>query len=490
MRILHVASEVAPYSKTGGLADVLGALPRALAGLGHEVTVVTPRYRSIDPERFGLARRLRGLAAPLGGDTVAVGIYEGQAPSTPRVRVYLVDHKPSFDRDGLYGDARGDFADNARRFALLGSAALALAAEFGAWPDVVHGHDWQAGPAILYAKRRWSDLRPPKTVFTLHNLAFQGLFPERVIDELGLPREYYHPDGYEYYGQVSFLKAGLALADQLSTVSPRYAREIQTPEHGLGMDGLARARKAVLHGILNGADYEIWNPTTDVQLPETYSAEALAGKRICKAALQRELGLPVRADVPLCGSISRLTDQKGFDLVLGALPSILGPRPQDGVGRDDSDVQYVVLGTGDPALERALSELAARFPKRLAVRIGYDEALSHRIEAGCDLYVMPSRFEPCGLNQMYSLRYGTPPIVRATGGLDDTIVDFDARSRSGTGFKFDRYEAGALVDCWRRALAAYRNEADFSALVRRCMAQDFGWARAAESYSRLYRSLF
>src|SRR5262249_54164357 len=229
MRILHVASEVTPYSKTGGLADVLGALPRALAALGHEVMVVTPRYRSVDPERFGLARRLRGLAAPLGADTVAVGVFEGQAASTPRVRVFLIDHKPSFDRDGLYGDARGDYPDNARRFALLGSAALELAAEFGAWPDVVHGHDWQAGPAIVFAKRRWGDLRPPKTVFTLHNLAFQGLFPEQVVDELGLPRQYYNPEGFEYYGQASFLKAGLALPDRFTTVSPRYAPAIPTP---------------------------------------------------------------------------------------------------------------------------------------------------------------------------------------------------------------------------------------------------------------------
>ncbi len=479
MRILHVASEVAPYSKTGGLADVLGALPRALAALGHEVIVVTPRYRAIDPERFGLARRLRGLAAPLGADTVAVGVYEGQAASTPRVRVYLIDHKPSFDREGLYGDAKGDYGDNARRFALLGSAALAVCAEFGAWPDVVHGHDWQAGPAILFAKRRWGDLRLPKTVFTLHNLAFQGLFPEKVVDDLGLPRQYYNPEGFEYYGQASFLKAGLACADRLSTVSPTYAREIQAPENGLGFDGLLRARQSVLHGILNGCDYDIWNPEKDIHLPARYAAESLAGKRACKAALQRELGLPARADAPLCGSVSRLTDQKGFDLVLGALPQIL-----------DGDAQYVVLGAGEPSLESALKQLQVKFPKKLAVRIGYDEPLAHRIEAGCDLYVMPSRFEPCGLNQMYSLKDGTPPIVRATGGLDDTIVDFDARSRSGTGFKFEPYDVGALVACWRRALAAYRSDEDFAGLVKRAMAQDFGWGRAAEAYTHLYRLLF
>jgi starch synthase len=474
MRILHVASEVAPYAKTGGLADVLGALPRALAALGHEVTVVAPRYRTIVPERFGLARRLRGLAAPLGSDTVAVGVYEGQSPSTPRVRVFLIDHPPSFDRDGLYGDQHGDFADNARRFGLLASSALALCAEFGCWPDVVHGHDWQAGPAILLAKRQWGDLPRPRTVFTIHNLAFQGLFPESVIDELGFGRDYYNPEGFEYWGQVSFLKMGIALADKLSTVSPTYSREIQTVDQGVGFEGLLRAKSDRLSGILNGADYDIWNPEKDILIAANYSAERLAGKHLCKAALQRELGLPVRADVPLLGSVSRFTDQKGFDLILAALPSLL-----------EDDMQYVVLGTGEPAIERGLRELAARVPKKLAVRIAYDEGLAHRIEAGCDLFVMPSRFEPCGLNQMYSLRYGTPPIVRATGGLEDTIVDFDARSRSGTGFKFARYDAAALGEAWRRALAAYRS-ADFPSLMKRAMAQDFSWQRAAEAYTRLY----
>ena len=479
MRVLHIASEVAPYSKTGGLADVLGALPRALAALGHEVTVVTPRYRSIDPERFGLARRLRGLAAPLGSDTVEVGIYEGQAPSTPKVRVYLVDHAPSFDRDGLYGDERGDYADNPRRFALLGSAALALSAEFSSWPDLVHAHDWQGGPAILFARRRWGNLPAPKTVFTLHNLAFQGLFPPSVIDELGLPRDGYTPEGYEFWGQVSYLKAGLALADRLTTVSPTYAREIQTEEQGLGMDGLLRARSSVLHGILNGVDYDAWNPERDPHLAASYSASSLAGKRACKSALQRELGLPVRGDVPLCGSVSRLTEQKGFELVLAALPALL----------ESSELQYVVLGSGDGKLEAALQALAARHPKRLAVRIGYDEALAHRIEAGCDLYVMPSRFEPCGLNQLYSLRYGTPPIVRATGGLDDSIVDFDPGSRSGTGFKLHRFAPEALLEAWRRALTAYAAPELFTALVKRCMAQDFSWTRSAHAYARLYKEL-
>jgi starch synthase len=479
MRVLHVASECAPYAKTGGLADVLGALPHALGRLGLDVTVVMPRYRSIDPERFGLARWLRTLPVRIGGETVEIGFYEGTPPGGARVRLLLVEHAPSFDRDGLYGPpGGGDFADNARRFAVLGASALAIAEALGAWPDVLHGHDWQAGPSLLYA-RQFGFRAPPRTVFTVHNLAYQGLFPSTIVEELGLPPELYQPDGFEFYGQVSLLKAGLALADRITAVSPCYAEEIKTPEHGVGLDGLLRARADQLVGILNGADYDVWDPEVDPHLPARYSAARLDGKRICKAALQRELGLPERPRAPLCGSISRLAEQKGFDLVCAALPKLLA----------ETDLQYVILGSGDASIERALRQLAARHPTRLAVRIAYDEALAHRIEAGCDLYVMPSRFEPCGLNQIYSLRYGTPPIVRATGGLDDTIVDYDARSRTGTGFKFRPYTPAALDEAWRRALGAYQVTDEFTALVRRAMAQDFSWAASARRYLELYRQL-
>jgi starch synthase len=466
---------MAPYAKTGGLADVLGALPRALAGLGHEVTVVLPRYRAIDPEKFGLARWLRTIPVAVGDERLQVGVFEGMPPGG-RVRLFLVDHPPSFDREGLYGlPGGGDFPDNARRFAILGAAALAIADAHGTPPELLHGHDWQAGPALVYARRA---ARPPRSVFTIHNLAYQGLVPESVVDELGLGREHYHPEGFEYYGQVSLLKAGLTLADRITTVSPTYAEEIQTPEQGVGFDGLLRARRAQLTGILNGADYDVWSPERDQHLPAHYSAAEPAGKKACKAALQRELGLPLRPQVPLCGSISRLTDQKGFDLVAGVLPSLL-----------EGDVQYVVLGTGDPAIERSLAALAKRYPGKLAVRIDYDEGLAHRIEAGADLYVMPSRYEPCGLNQLYSLRYGTPPVVRATGGLDDAIVDYDARSATGTGFKFTPYTREALGEAWRRALLAYHSGTDFAQLIRRAMQQDFSWNASARRYAELYAQL-
>ncbi len=475
MRVLHVASEVAPFSKTGGLADVLGALPRAQARLGADVTIVTPRYRSVDPQRFGFARWLRTIPVPLGTEVVDVGVYEGALPGGAGVRVLLIDHPPSFDRDGLYGTAAGDYPDNARRFTLLGRAALAVAAHLEIWPHLLHGHDWQAGPALIYAQHAGGDLRPPATVFTLHNLAYQGIFPESTVDELGFPRSLWHPGGFEFYGNLSLLKAGLVLADRVTTVSPTYAKEIQTVEHGMAMDGVLRSLAGKLVGIVNGVDYDVWSPEHDPQLARAYSREDLSGKRACKTALQRELGLQIKPETPLCGSISRLAFQKGFDLVLEALPQLL-----------EEDVQYVLLGTGEPALETAFRELAARHKGKLAVRIAYDDQEAHRIEAGADLFVMPSRWEPCGLNQMYSLRYGTPPIVRATGGLDDTIVDYEPRSRSGTGFKFGAYSKDALAETWRRALAAYRRPEEFRALQKRGMAQDFSWTASARRYVELY----
>jgi starch synthase len=332
---------------------------------------------------------------------------------------------------------------------------------------------------MLYARGAAGDLKPPKTVFTIHNLAYQGQFPPSVVAELGLPAELFTPEGYEFYGQVNLLKAGLVTADRITTVSPRYAQEIQTPEHGCSLDGLLRARADTLVGILNGADYHVWSPERDPQLPANYSADDLSGKRACKAALQRELGLPQRPDVALCGSISRLTDQKGIDLLCAALPQIL-----------EGDVQMVVLGSGDSAIEEQLQALAASFPKKLAVKIAYDDRLAHRIEAGSDLFVMPSRYEPCGLNQLYSMRYGTPPIVRATGGLDDTVVDYEPRSSSGTGFKFEHATSDGLLWAWRRALTAWRESAsDFTKLMRRAMAQDYSWNASALRYLELYHQL-
>ncbi|HMU38311.1 MAG TPA: glycogen synthase GlgA [Pseudomonadota bacterium] len=497
MNVLHVASEVAPFSKTGGLGDVLWALPRALAQQGAErVTVLSARYGSVDPQRHGLARRLRKLAVSVGNTPFEVGLLEGRLPGPgPQVTVYLIEHPLFGDRPGVYGPpnnpAQG-YSDNALRFALLSKAAIALSRELGLFPDVIHAHDWQAGLAVHYAQQADWDT-PPATVFTVHNLMFQGLFPLDEARNVGLEEELLTPDGIEFYGQASFIKAGLQLADRLTTVSPRYAQEICTAEFGYGLDGVMRARAGRLVGILNGVDYDRWSPWLDGALPVRYGkqpteleamteqafAAELVGKAQCKADLQRELSLPVRPRTPLFCTISRLTDQKGIDLLIDWLDGELSHR---------ADLQFVLLGQGEPGFEQKLRMLSERFPTRLAVRLAFDEGLAHRIEAGSDFFVMPSRFEPCGLNQIYSMRYGTLPIVRATGGLFDTVVDFDARSRSGTGFVFQPFSVQALGNAAKRAMSAYHSdEQGFLAMQKRAMKADFGWAASARAYLHVYQ---
>lgn len=495
MNVLHVASEVAPFSKTGGLGDVLWALPRALAQHAGQVQVVSARYGSIDPAAHGLAKRLRKLNVRLGADSFEVGLYEGRLPGPgPKVPVYLLDHPLFSNRPGVYGPPGNPgegYPDNALRFALLSRAAIVLAQEILPPVDVVHAHDWQAGLAVHFAQQADWDT-PPATVFTVHNLMFQGLFPLSVASQFGIPGELLTPDGLEFYGQASFIKAGLQLADRLTTVSPRYAQEICTPELGCGLDGVMCARRGRLVGILNGADYDRWSPWLDGALPATYGKPAAAidamdeqafvtellGKARCKAELQREMSLPVRPRTPLLCTISRLTEQKGTDLLLDWLDTELSER---------NDFQFVLLGQGEPAFEHRIRMLSQRYPSRVAVRLLFDEGLSHRIEAGADFFVMPSRFEPCGLNQLYSMRYATLPIVRATGGLFDTVVDFDARSRSGTGFTFGPFTVAALGNAVRRALSAYSSdEPGLLGMQKRAMRADFGWSASAKAYLGVY----
>jgi len=474
MEILFVSSEVAPWSKTGGLGDVAGALPRALAARGHDVAVVTPRYRSVDPARHGLERldhtlRLRDDGA---------GLWVKRAG---RARTYFVEHDRFFgSRPGLYGDARGDYADNAERFALLCRAALALPAALGLRPRIVHVNDWQSGlvPFLLRQEHGHdAALAWARTVFTIHNLAYQGVFPKHVVPALGLPWDVFRYEAMEFHDQLNFLKAGLVFADALTTVSPTYAREILGHEAGNGLDPLLRHRAGDLTGILNGIDTHEWDLATDPHLPAHFTAEDLSGKAVCKAALQRELGLPVRADLPLVAMVGRIADQKGHDLVVHALVELLA-----------RDLQLALLGSGRPDWEESLRAGARAHPDRMAARIGFDEGLAHRMEAGADLFLMPSRFEPCGLNQMYSLRYGTVPVVRAVGGLEDTVEDFDGWSR-GTGFKFREYTPQAMLLAVRRALEAFRDRKAWLGIVRRGMAQDFSWERSAASYEALYGRL-
>jgi len=463
-----VSSEAQPFAKTGGLADVVGALPGALRELGDEVAVVVPRYGSIDLKR---ARRVYdGIAVYLGPTRYDIAIY--QAPA--EFPYYLVDCPPLFDRKGFYGELGMDYPDNHIRFAVFARAALAVARVLFR-TDIFHCHDWQAGlvPALL----RSSFSTDPtylgvKTLFTIHNLGYQGLFPKSAMAEAALDADIYRPDGLEFFGQISYIKGGIAFADALNTVSPTYAREIQTPEYGFGLDGALRARAGVLSGILNGVDYQQWSPELDPQLPARYSADDLSGKSFCKQQLLEEFGLPQSAtDRPLIGIVSRFTRQKGADL----LAEIAGQIVAD-------DLYLVALGSGEPEYEAFFRQLAAQNPSRIAVRFGFDDGLAHRIEGGADMFLMPSRYEPCGLNQIYSLRYGTVPVVRATGGLDDTIEE-------GTGFKFGDYSGQALMGAVRAAAGAFSDRDAWHEIMRRGMAKDFSWRASATLYSALYRRL-
>jgi starch synthase len=404
-----------------------------------------------------------------------------RVPGAP-VPTLLVDAPRYFDRDGLYGEWGRDYPDNAERFTVFCRAALEWLRGLATPPDIVHCHDWQAAlaPAMLRATAAlYPELRRVRVLQTVHNLAYQGRFPASAWHLLNLDARYFTSDWLEFWGDINFLKAGLVFADVLTTVSPRYAREIQTPEFGEGLDGVLRTRAGRLRGITNGIDYRVWNPATDPALAARYDDNDLAGKATCKADLQGALRLRLDARVPLLGIVSRLAWQKGIDVALDALPPLC----------ERSDIQLVVLGSGEPALERRLQDLAARFPDRVAVRTGMDEALAHRIIAGVDLFLMPSRYEPCGLNQMYSQRYGTVPVVHATGGLDDTVLAFDAASGEGSGFTFAPCTPEALRDAVERALAVRRDVTTWRRLQRNGMQQDFSWERSARAYQMVYGTL-
>jgi starch synthase len=463
-----VSSEAAPLAKTGGLADVVGSLPSALQAYGDDVAVLIPRYGSIDLK--GLRRVFDRLPIHLGATRYDASVY--QAPA--EFPFYLLDCPPLYDREGLYGESGVDYPDNHIRFAVFCRGAIAVARTLFK-TEVFHCHDWQAGLVPAYLRTTFAadpTFLGVKTLFTIHNLGYQGLFPKTVLPELALDPALFRPDGLEFFGSVSYIKGGIALADALNTVSPTYAREIQTPEYGFGLDGALRARTDALTGILNGIDYRTWNPETDPLIPARYSAEDLSGKRACKEGLLAEFGLPRDAmERPLIGTVSRLTRQKGADLLTEVAAQLVA-----------EDAYLVALGNGDPEYEEFFQSMAAEFPGRVAVRIGFDNGLAHRIEAGADMFVMPSHYEPCGLNQIYSLRYGTVPVVRATGGLDDTID-------TGTGFKFQEYTGAAFLEALREAMRAYANGPAWRETMLRGMAKDFSWKTSAAAYSALYRRL-
>jgi starch synthase len=477
-KILFVTSEAHPLMKTGGLGDVCGGLPQALHALGEDVRLLLPGYRDT-LQQAGRLKKVAQLSLP--PLTQLVTLLEGRLPGT-RVKVWLIDFPPAYDRPGNpYLNALGHpWHDNAARFALLARVAVAIARNAAglAWsPEVVHAHDWQAGlvPALLA-----EDVIRPATVFTIHNLAYQGLFPYETFLSLHLPASLWSLHALEFHGQMAFIKGGIAFADRVTTVSPTYAREIQTPEHGYGLDGLLRYRAARLSGILNGIDARAWNPAHDPHLASPYNARRLADKLPNKTALQREFGLRVDADVAVFGMVSRMVQQKGVDLLLDAMPALM-----------QLPLQIVVLGSGEAQYEQALREQARRYPDRLAVLAGYDEALAHRIQAGADLFLMPSRFEPCGLSQLYSLRYGTVPIVRRAGGLADTVVDASTENiaaGTATGIVFDEATAEALTVSIRRALALSQERRTWKQIQLTGMRQDFSWRHSAAEYLRLYET--
>jgi len=475
--VLHVAAEIYPWVKTGGLGDVIAALPAALAAAGADVRLCLPGLPALlDAARGNDVTR---LTTPFATERVRIGLAHlpGQPPA------YIVDHPAFYDRPGgPYGGADGaEFPDNDRRFALLGWAAAALAEGADpAWrPRILHGHDWHAGLAPAYLTARGG---PVPSVFTIHNLAYQGLFPADRFDGLALPPEFLSIDGVEFYGGLSFMKAGLHYADRLTTVSPTYATEIQTPRYGANFDGLLRARAGVLRGILNGVDPGVWNPAADSALPRGYGVEdAAAGKAAAKAALQRRMGLAEDAQAPLFATVTRLTPQKGMDLLLAALPGLIR-----------LGAQFALLGNGDRGLEEGFAAAALAQPGRVAAAFGYDEALARLIYAGADMIAVPSRFEPCGLTQLYALRYGALPLVRRTGGLADTVVDASEEALAdgtATGVAFDDESAEALIGAAERALTLYRDPPRWRAMMRRAMTRDFSWSAAAREYLALYREL-
>ena len=477
LSVLMVTPEAHPFAKTGGLAEVSASLTDALGKLGHAVTLVLPRYRGVavdGAER--LQTRLR-----MGDRLQPVAYHERRL--SDRVTLVLVDVPEFFDREGLYGTSDGDYADNALRYAVFSRAALEYPRLREQRPSVIHAHDWQSGLVPVYQKMQLSSdpyVGGVPAIFTIHNLAFQGVFPASALSAIGLGVEVLDVQGLEFWGNISYLKGGINFSEKITTVSPGYAREIVQPELGFGFEGVLARRSADLVGILNGIDTSRWTPTADPFVKASFSADDLGGKRDAKRALLSVAGLPSDEAAlarPLVGLVSRLTDQKGFDLIGASLTELMS-----------LDAAWVMLGSGERRYEEEWRALAARYPERVSTTIGFDERLAHHIEAGADMFLMPSRFEPCGLNQLYSLRYGTVPIVRATGGLNDTVEDV-AAGESGTGFKFRDYTPDALVSTVRRALSAYRDPAGWAAIEQRGMRQDHSWDASAAEYVKLYRAM-
>ena len=478
LRVLFATPEAVPFAKTGGLADVAGALPKYLQPLGCNLKLVMPYYRMV--KNRGLPIRSLGeeLEVTVGGETLKADLY--QADLDQEIPIYFIGREEFYDREYLYGTPKGDYFDNAERFIFFSKAALLLCRYLGFSPDIIHHHEWQTGLIPAYLRSIYREdphFSRTATVFTIHNIAYQGLFKKEKFWLTDLPQEMYNPEGIEFWERINLMKAGIVYADVINTVSQRYSVEIQTPEFGYGLEGILRKRKEDLYGILNGVDYKEWDPSQDPHLVAPYDLKDLSKKRACKKDLLKEFHLPPSLEkAPLLGMISRLADQKGFDLLADILENLF-----------TLDIGFVLLGTGDQKYHDLFQQAARKYPQKAGIRIAYDDRLAHKIEAGADLFLMPSKYEPCGLNQIYSLKYGTIPIVRATGGLDDTIVNYDPATGKGNGFKFSRYDSKEFLNQIKVAISFYDQPKHWKQLLQNAMTADFSWQRSAEAYLQLYR---
>jgi starch synthase len=475
MRIAIVSPEAVPFAKTGGLADVAGALPKELAGLGHEVRLVMPKYKAVDETKFGLKDTGKEVLVPLADKVVRGRIFTAAHDGYEAV---FIANDDFYMRDNLYGDKSGDFSDNASRFVFFAKAVPVALVEIGFGVDIMHVNDWQSALIPLFFRSIYKNdayWKKTATLLTIHNLGYQGIFWHLDMPLLGVGWDYFTPSGIEFWGKINFLKAGILYADLINTVSETYAREITTPEFGFGLDGVLRDRKDDLFGVVNGVDTDVWDPRTDALITARYDAETPAGKVENKKALLGEFYLPERLDLPLVGVISRLADQKGFDILAEAFDEIMA-----------MDLMMVVLGTGDARYHELFTRLGKQYPTKLGVKLAFNVRLSHLIEAGSDIFLMPSRYEPCGLNQMMSMRYGTVPVVRATGGLADTVIDYNEKTHQGTGVRFLEYDAASLVAALKRAVSLFAKKKQWEVLMKNGMAADFSWRASAVKYERLY----
>jgi len=478
MKILMIASEVTPFAKTGGLADVIGSLPKELKRLGHDVRVIIPFYKEVEMGDYSIRKGRKSVEIASDG-----GMEKGllRQASFGDIPVYLLEHKRYFYRDHLYGTPSGDYPDNAQRFAFFCRGVIEVLKKLDFRPDVLHCHDWQAAliPILLrYRCDRDPFFMKTITIFTIHNLAYQGLFPVTLASQMGIDPEWLTMERLEFYGKINLMKGGIVAADAVTTVSPTYSREILTAEHGCGLEGVLETRSTALHGILNGLDYSMWDPAEDRHLVKNYSASAVTGKLANKVTLQGELGLEQSQATPLIGMVTRLASQKGLDLLLEIAPRLV-----------EENLQLVILGSGDELYVKKLSDLHAAFPRNISVTFGFKAKLAHRIYAGSDIFLMPSHYEPCGLGQMIALRYGSVPVVRKTGGLADTVMDKREGTREPNGFTFDDYSSAELLGAVMRAVEEYRgSKTEWRKLVRRGMNTDLSWQRSAELYEALYQT--